>query len=179
MTGEKNKVANDEFFNTIYSQYYDFVYFTIKNILYSKVDDDITSCTQETFEKAWIKIDILKNHKNVAGWLVKTAKNVSYHFNEKYLTRQRLAGDSENMENIAKDEDFTQEIVEEALFEEYTKSNIAEKFLSRLSEKERQFYDLKFVEKLSNEKIGKILGISAHAVVVRSRRLIEKFKKDF
>jgi RNA polymerase sigma factor (sigma-70 family) len=177
---EKNKRREDEdFFNIIYEKYYINVYRKVKNILYSEIDDDITSCVQETFEKAWINAEFLKKHKNAAGWLVKTAENTAYNFNAKYLTRQKFSDDSADTESISLEEDFTQRIVEEAEFDEFLKSGIIEKFFNRLSERDRIFYDLKFRQKLSNEEIGEMLEISSHSVAVKGRRLIEKFKKEF
>ena len=73
----KRVIDNNEFFDEIYNEYYINVFNKIRDTLYTKVDDDITSCIQDTFMKAWQNIEILKEHKNVAGWLVITAKNVA------------------------------------------------------------------------------------------------------
>ena len=141
----------------------------IKNVLYSQVDDDISSCVQETYLIAWSKIEILKEHKNVAGWLVLTANNVARNFNRLYLTRQDFITYSNELENIIdeNEEDFTEKIIGEIS---------AEKILSRLSPDERKLYDLKHVIGLSNENIGKIFGITPNAVASRNKRLIQKLE---
>ena len=151
----------------IYKDYYINVYRKIKNILYSEVDDDITSCVQETYIIAWSKIDELKNHKNAAGWLVLTAQNVARNFNRLYLIRQNIIADSKDMEGIAQEDDFTEHIAGELT---------AEMILSRLSPDERKLYELRYVINLSNEDIGKILGITPKAVSERKSRLLKKLK---
>lgn len=162
--------VDDKFFTKIYTDYYNQVYAKIKRMLYSKVDDDIISCVQETYLKAWTKIKFLINHENVAKWLVTTAKNVAYDFNKEYLRKQKITKNFDNLENISDDEDFTKKIVNES---------ITESILCRLSSDERILYELGYVQNLSNDKIGEILGITANAVASRNKRLIQKLKKDF
>jgi len=171
--------VDDTFFNKIYEDYYNQVYIKIKRMLYSKVDDDITSCVQDTFMQAWIKIEFLKNYEDVVGWLIVTAAHVANNFNRKYAVRQKVINDSTEMENIADETDYAQDILETIGFEEYIKSNTFERFLTQMTENERLLYELKYKHKLSNETIGEILGISANAVASRNKRLIQKFKKDF
>jgi len=139
-------------------------------MLYSGVDDDITSCVQETYIKAWNKIEFLKKHKNVAGWLVATAKNVAMDFNKNYLLRQKFIAASDGIENIYDEKDFVEKIAGELM---------AEKILSKLSLNERKLYELKYDVGLNNEDIGKILGISPNAVASRTKRLIEKLKEFY
>ena len=175
---DKKDSDDDKFFDVIYTEYYDQVYIKIKRMLYSEVDDDITSCVQDTFKIAWIKRGLLKNHENIGGWLIVTASRVANNFNKNYKIRQNLMNDSIEMEDIADETDFADDIVETVKFEEYLKSNMAEKFINQLSEIERLLYELKHKQKLSNEEIGEISGISANAVASRNKRLIQKFKKN-
>ena len=172
-------MSDEKFFNAIYEKYYNQIYKIIKNKLYSKIDGDISSCSQDTFLKAWKNIEYLKKHENVLGWLIITVMGVTSNFNAKYRVRQKRTDDSLKMEDIADKTDFAQNIIETANFEEYLKSNIVEKFLSQLSDSERLLYELKHIKKLSNEDIGGILKISANAVVSRNKRLIAKFKKNY
>jgi RNA polymerase sigma factor (sigma-70 family) len=177
---EKNKRREDEdFFNKLYEEHYGLIYEKIKFRLYSGADDDITSCTQETFIKAWMHTEDLKKHENVTGWLVLTAKRTADNFNRLHAIHKRAVGDSTGLEDIPQQEDFTEEVVEEARFNEFLKLNTAENFINSLSESERQLYEMKFRQKLSNEKIGEILKITPNAVASRNKRLIQKFKKEF
>jgi len=168
--------SNGIYYEELYSKYEDTVYSTIKGMLYSKVGDDISSCVQDTFLIAWENIDKLRKHENVAGWLVVTAKNVARKFNKKYLEEQKWIDSSIEIKNIVQESDFTQEIEDEMVYKQYIDSKIAERFATTLSEGERRFYDL-VVQKLSNEEIGKTLGIETHAALVRKSRMIKKFKK--
>ena len=171
--------ANEKFFNEIYSENYNIVYQKVKNMIYSKVDDDITGCVQDTFLTAWDKIDTLHSHPNITGWLIVTAQNVVSKFNAKYLNRQKLTDDSIDMEDIVQENDFTQELIDDMEYQKYIESGIVEKFISQLSESERQLYELKYKQKLKNEDIAKILKITSNAVASRSKRLIQKFKKNY
>ena len=166
----KKRFGRDKFFKRIYKQYYINVLNRTKDILYSETSDDITSCVQDTFIKAWDNIELLKEHENVAGWLVVTAKNVAMDFNKKYLLRQNYIINNKILDEITDEEDFDEKIASESA---------AEKILSCLSQDERKLYDLKHVAELSNEEIGKILGITPNAVASRNKRLTEKLRKIY
>jgi len=159
--------TNTEYFDKIYAKYYDHVYRKVKSTLYTKVEDDITSCVQDTYIKAWLNIENLKNHANVKGWLIVAAGHTAGNFNKKHMIRKARTGDP-NAIDVIPDEDFTEEI--------YGKI-AAEEILSQLSEGERVLYEMKYVEKLSNQEIGAILGITANAVAARNNRLIKKLKE--
>jgi RNA polymerase sigma factor (sigma-70 family) len=165
-----NEAENNEFFNKIYYEYNEFIYRKIKNILKSKIHDDIDSCVQDTFVTAWMSIEDLRKHDNIAGWFVQTAKNIAYNFNTKCSIREKASDNSADMENIAQKNDFAQNIAEK---------DALEKFIGKLSEDEQKLYKMKFIQDLSNDKIGKNLGISSHAAVMRINRLKEKFKHEF
>ena len=171
--------SNKRFFRKIYSANYDTVYKKIKNMIYSKVEDDITGCVQDTFLIAWNKVDTLHNHPNITGWLIVTAQNLVSKFNAEYLKRQKLIDDSIDMEDIVQENDFTQELIDDMEYQKYIESGIVEKFINQLSESEQQLYELKYKQKLKNEDIAKILKIKANAVASRSKRLIQKFKKNY
>ena len=166
-------------FTTIYVKYYSPVYIKIKKRLYSKIEDDITSCVQETFIKAWRNMGDLRAHKNVGGWLIKCAEGVAGNFNKKYALRRKKSADISEIEKVEDGTDFAQDIVETAEFEKYIESHAIDKFLEQLSEDERALYGMKYMQKLSNEEIGKILGITANAVASRNKRLVQKFKKEY
>ena len=163
--GKDKERASEKFFNQIYSDHYDSIYFRVKNILYSKIADDISSCTQETFTRAWMNIESLQNHQNIAGWLVVTAKNIAQNFNSRYLTNIKNSNYSATDAETIAEENFTEKIDSEL---------VAEKILSQLSASERKLYELKHVMGLSNEDIGKIFEISPNAVASRNKRLKDK-----
>jgi RNA polymerase sigma factor (sigma-70 family) len=167
----------DVFFERIYNDYYSHIYSIIKSILFSKTDDDITSCVQEVFIIAYMKIETLYHHPNIMGWLVNTAQKYSRNFNRQYSQRKKFYNDSLDIEAMPDEKDLAQEIIEEISFEEYIKSDVVNKFLKKLSSDELKLYDLKYKQKLKNEEIGAIFGINAHAVASRNTRLINKFKK--
>ena len=74
------------------------------------------------------------------------------------------------MEEIPDEEDFSEKIAAES---------VAEKVLNHLSPSERELYELKYIAGLSNEDIGKTLGITANAVASRNKRLVEKLKEFY
>jgi len=128
--------------------------------------------------KVWANIEMLKKHEKIAGWLVVAAKHTAGNFNKKHNIRKKVMLDDVEIDEIPDNTDFTQDIAETAKFEKFIKSDIAGKFINQLSESERHFYELKYIQKLSNEEIGQILEITPNSVVVRGRRMIDKFKKE-
>ena len=163
-------MSDKEFFDEIYEKYYKFIYREVRKLLYSEVNDDITSCTQETFIKAWEKIKILKKHKNVTGWLVITAKNIVMNFNKQYQLRESNEPDPNIIEYIPGEEDITEKVSGDLM---------AEKILAHLSLDERKLYDYKYVLGYNNEEIGEILGINSNAVASRNKRLVKKLKEIY
>ena len=113
-------------------EYYNHVYIKIKRMSYSKVNDDITSCVQETFIKAWINIERLQNHENVAGWLIICAAGVVGNFNKKYNIRKKADIDTLEIEDITDEKDFAQDIVETEEFPKIQKILFINKKISFL-----------------------------------------------
>jgi len=163
-------MSDKEFFEEIYEKYHDRIYLEIWKILYSKITDDITSCLDDTFYKAWVNIKKLKKHENIAGWLIITAHNIAHNFNRKYNIRRNREVDSNIIDQLASDENFTEKIFGELE---------AEKILTRLSSKERNLYDYKYVSGYSNKAIGKILGITPSAVSDRIQKMLKRLKKIY
>jgi len=163
-------MSDGEFYTQIYDKYYKFIYREVRKLLYSEVNDDITSCAQETLLKVWEKIKILKKHKNIAGWLIITAKNIVMNFNKQYQLRESNESDLDIIEYTADENDFTEKI---------SGDSAAEKILAHLSLDERKLYDYKYVARYSNEEIGDILGINPNAAASRNKRLLKKLKEIY
>ena len=163
-------MSDKEFFDEIYEKYEKNIYKRIKNTLYFKIEEDIISCIDDTFYKAWVNIKKLRKHENIAGWLVITAKNIVMDFNKKYSIIRNHEADSNFMELIPHEEDFTEKISGEIE---------AEKILARLSKKDRNLYDFKYVTGYSNEEIGKILGITPSAVSDRIQKMLKRLKEIY
>jgi RNA polymerase sigma-70 factor (ECF subfamily) len=168
--GRKNFMSDEEFFEKIYDEYANQVYLEIQKLLYSDESDDIFTCKNDTFLKAWEKITKLKKHENIGGWLVLTAQNIAHNFNKKYNVHRNHEVGSNIIEQLTGEGDFTEKIFGELE---------AEKILACLSSKERNLYDYKYVVGYNNEEIGEMLGITPNAVVKRNKKMIEKLKKIY
>jgi len=171
--------SNQKFFEKIYSEHFEVVYIKVKNNLRSNVEDDITSCVQETFIVALNKIEELRKHENISAFLLATAKNISDNFNTKYILRCNLIDSTIEIEKIPQDIDYEEEIIEEAQYVKYLKDGVPERFINQLSKREQELYFLKYIEKRTNDDIAKILNISINAVASRTLRLKQKFKDEF
>lgn len=179
MNNNDIKKKNDEWFNEIYILYYEFVYEMLKTHLYSKVDDDVSSCTQEVFLIAYVKIDTLRIHPYIKGWLGETAIRYSKNFNRLYLIHQQYYEEIEDIdiETIPSGENVMQKVIGEMSFEENIQANEVKKHLKKLSPDELKLYHLKYEQGLSNQEIGDFFSTSAQNIATRNTRLIKKFKK--
>ncbi len=133
--------------------------------------------TQDTFLKAYQKLDELKKPQRFAGWLYVIAANrCSTWLRKKHLRTQLLA-----------DKDVAQP--EKATYSEYvlaeneritveTQRDVVKKLLAKLGESERTVMTLHYFGEMSCTEIGAFLGVSANTVKSRLHRAQQRLQKE-
>ena len=90
-----NNMTNEDFILILSQKYYKQLYLFAKQICPDKnLASDIV---QETFMVAYEKADKLKNHKNIQGWLYRTARNRMLHLLKNALPYEDLSALSETL----------------------------------------------------------------------------------
>lgn len=150
-------------FEQIYLDNYSYVYnYVFMRLLHRENAEDITS---EVFVKAMSHFDSYDPSKSSARtWLCNIARNtVTDYFRLK--ANQPHVDIEDIIEPGIEDEyDLMEDSVNRQLFS----------ILRYLSDEERDFLGLRYNQEMSNEEIGKLLGIQPKAVSERYRRLLKK-----
>ena len=133
--------------------------------------------TQDTFLKAYQKLETLKNPNQFSGWLYVIA------------TRRCLAWLRKKRMETESLEDTDIELIEEPTYsqyvaEEHTKITVDEqrevvkKLLSKLKESERTVMILHYFGEMTCEEISRFLGVSPSAIKSRLSRARQRLKKE-
>ena len=156
-------------FETIYRKYHRSVYnYIYGQILHREVTEDLTADVFVAAASNLSRFDPARG--DCAAWLFTIARNITLNYRMRASTRL---------------EECREELPENSCFE--TKSwddslrdpdNIrVKKILTRLSNEERRFLELRYVLGLSNEEVGRVVGTNAAAVSQRYHRLLVKCRK--
>ena len=166
INGKKNNSSGQEL-NDICEKYYIDIYKYCAARLDISYAEDITN---EVFELLCQKWQNLEN-KNYKSWLYKTADNFIKNFHKKHKRRieKEMYIDDSITDIFSYEQNF--EIISDEEIEKYK-----DEILKILTERERQLFDMKYIEKLSIAQIGEILHISKNNVKQRLYRLREKIK---
>ena len=170
-------LKNKAFLSKLYSENRKNILRFINSQIYSKNIDDVEDCVQEVFLVAVRKsqsVDI-ENHPNIKGWLFLIAKNIVSRFNRAYI-KANHAMDAESDINLLVEEDFTNQMIEDIIYEAVDKEKLMNDLTENLSENDKILFMMKRKGK-SNKEISVIFNISENAVASRYKRLRQKLKK--
>ena len=120
---------------------------------------------QETFLKAYNKLDSLKEREKVKSWLYSIARNVTIDFFRKNKDRS-IPLDSVIMENYARATavDYRQDVMQSEVSQEL------QKCLAALSEDDRMIVKLLYYEGFSYKEICDLLNINQNTLKSRLHR---------
>lgn len=128
--------------------------------------------TQETFLRLWK--NLLSNEKilNSRAFLFTIAKRliIDWYRKKKSISLDGILNDDENSFDISDEKDKN-------IIEIETEGRFIIEKIGELSESYRDAVYFRFIEDLSPEEIGKILGISANAASVRINRGLEELRE--
>ena len=164
-----NLLTNSErhaFFNKLYEQYYSRVlaYFRFR-VGKREVAEDLTSLV---FERALTHITELKTAEAMEAWLFRIAQNCTHD----YFRRQRP---EVSLEKLTDMEHLQQRSLEEqVLAEEERRVLLAH--VSKLPEREQEIIGLKFVARLTNRQIARVLHLPEGTVGSLLYRTLSKLR---
>lgn len=132
--------------------------------------EEADDCVQETFTLFYKKLKSGEEFGHPRAFLYRTADN--------FVNRQREKAAKELKRNVPIDE---VEIGTETEFfrrlEEIDFDAFAKELLSLLSEKEKEIYSLRYIEKMSVEEMAEKSGVSRPAMSMKLMRLRNKIKE--
>jgi len=155
-------------FEAVVNKYSKTLYWQIRRIV--TFHDDADDVLQNTFIKAWMNIDSFRNESKLSTWLTRIAINESLSFNTKQ--RQTLSIDDEEATIADKlesdpyfDGDETQAMLQDAI--------------SRLPDKQRAVFTLKYFQEMKYEEMSEIFGTSVGALKTSYHLAVKKIEEYF
>lgn len=148
-------------------------YLIIFKYCYKRLNDkeDAEDATQDTFMIFNQKGHII-DKEHVAAWLFATAHNIILReYKKRYLNKENVCPFDEEMEALS----HKVRTIEDDMVNYYTERYIDEIY-SRLSDKEKEFFDLFSDCTLKTGQIAQMMGMDPHACSMRKKRLKEKCK---
>ena len=133
--------------------------------------------TQETFLKAYQRLNTLKKPDMFAGWLYVIAnRQCLAWFRQKRLHKQTL----ENIDTPGANSDaYSRHIVEEhAKTAEQEQQDVVKKLLETLKESDRTVITLHYFAEMTCEQMSEFLGVSANTIKSRLRRARNRLKQE-
>lgn len=165
LTRLKNEETRHEAFEELVRTYTPQLYSQIRRmVLYHDDADDVL---QNTFMKAWLAMDNFRGDAQLSTWLYRIAMNESLTFLQKQ--RESLSLDAEEChvaERLEADKYFDGDEAETQL----------QAAISKLPDKQRIVFNLRYFEDLSYEEISHILDTSVGALKASYHFATQKLK---
>ncbi len=144
---------------------------TILKILSSQFQYLLEDCESEVALIAVRRGAELLSHPNPTGWFVVAAKYVANNAYRKEMKRvSNLSSDSEIQIKVQDDP------LESVLFDDWIQNGVPDKLLSRLAPREREIYDMIFVQDMTTVEIAKQLCISESTVRNIKKNVLDRIK---
>lgn len=157
---EQNRMIEDWY----HLHYTDLYHYAVRKLHNPEQTND---CIQEVFRIAAEKADVLKNHKNVGGWLMQTLKHQIAMYYRSEAAKQKL------FRRIAERDDAHLILVDN-LISDSEINGMKESILEGLTDRERQLYILFYKRGLQIKQIAAYENTTEAAVKMRLLRLRNK-----
>ncbi|MBQ3002132.1 MAG: sigma-70 family RNA polymerase sigma factor [Clostridia bacterium] len=143
------------------------------DILHPDFSYMIEDCESEVMMIAVEHAHELLSHTAPTGWFIVTTRNVAHAARRKEIKRIQNDTSAEGVDlTIAEDP------LENILYKEWIKNGVVDQLLSRLTPREREVYDLAFVEGKSTKDIAGQLHIRESTVRNIRKNIMDKIKRD-
>ena len=126
--------------------------------------------TQETFVKVWKNLARFREGENFKTWIFAIARNSAFDWlrKRKHIPFSVLESDDFSFADIIRDD----EALPDEVFERREMGTYAEELLAKLSPENRDILLLHYVDEMTFDEIGKLLGASLNTVKSRHRRAL-------
>ena len=165
----KNPDTCRKAFEEVIAHYTEPLYWHIRKLVISH--DDANDILQNTFLKAWSNIEYFRGDAKLSTWLFKIATNESLTFLAKERVRANvdIEDDSYLIENIQADEWFDSDELQANL----------QKAISKLPEKQRLIFNMRYFDEMKYEDISDILGTTVGALKASYHHAVKKIESFF
>ncbi|MCH5238598.1 MAG: sigma-70 family RNA polymerase sigma factor [Muribaculaceae bacterium] len=153
-------------FETLLHYYSEPVYWQIRRMVLNH--DDANDVVQNVFIKAWNNLHNFRGDAKLSTWLFKIAVNESINFinKEKHRAQTSTDGDEESsvLKNLEADEYFDGDALQLQL----------QDAISKLPEKQRLVFNMRYYDEMKYEEISEVLGTSVGALKASYHHAVKK-----
>ncbi|MCR5434029.1 MAG: RNA polymerase sigma factor [Bacteroidaceae bacterium] len=158
----------EQAFTTIVREYQEPLYRQIRRIVL--YHDDANDVLQNTFLKAWSAIDSFRGESKMITWLFRIATNEALNYLEKENNSTRM---SEVEGSVAS------QLQSDPYFDGDETELQLQEAVSKLPEKQRLVFNMKYFQELKYEEISQILGTSVGALKTSYHIAVQKITSFF
>lgn len=159
----------EQAFNQIVETYTERLYWHIRRFLCSH--DDANDLIQDIFLKVWAALPSFRGEAQLYTWLYRIATNEVLNFLRRQKIRAMISLDSAS--NI-----LARKIDEDPYFNGNELQKELHKAMSRLPEKQRIVFGLRYFDEMKYEEISKITGTSVGALKASYHHAYNKIRKE-
>lgn len=159
----------EQAFNQIVETYTERLYWHIRRFLCSH--DDANDLIQDIFLKVWAALPSFRGEAQLYTWLYRIATNEVLNFLRRQKIRAMISLDSAS--NI-----LARKIDEDPYFNGNELQKELHKAMSRLPEKQRIVFGLRYFDEMKYEDISKITGTSVGALKASYHHAYNKIRKE-
>lgn len=163
-----NQETKNAAFSIIVKKYSKKLYFHIRRLVIDHQDAD--DLLQDTFVKAFTKIETFRSEAALYTWLYRIATNTSLNFlsiKKRYYTFSAISYEDTLADKIEGDQYFDGDSLQKEL----------QKAILKLPEKQRLIFNMKYYDDLKYEEISEILGTSVGALKASYHHAVVKIEK--
>lgn len=162
----QNEKTASQAFSTLLGVYSEPVYWQIRRMVGSH--DDANDIVQNVFIKAWTNLQNFRGDAKLSTWLFKIAVNESINFLNKEKRRVPTTGEDEEdsslLRNLEADDYFDGDALQKEL-------QVA---ISKLPEKQRLVFNMRYYDEMKYEEMSEILGTSVGALKASYHHAVKK-----
>ena len=153
-------------FEIIVREYQVYLYWQVRRMVMSHSDaDDII---QNTFLKAWTALDTFRGDSKIVTWLYRIAVNETLSF----LDRQKKNG-------IHTDMSVAESLTGDPYFDGDKAQAQLQEAISRLPDKQRLIFNMKYFQEMKYDDISEVLGTSIGALKASYHIAVKKISQFF
>ena len=164
----KTQSTQREAFEKVVNLYSERLYWQIRRMVLSH--DDTNDILQNTFLKAWNGIDSFRSEAKLSTWLYRIAMNESLSFIQRRKKEVTIDDPEINLkETLMSDEYFDGDETDIML----------QQAISKLPEKQRLVFNMKYFQEMKYEEISEILTTSVGALKASYHLAVKKIEDFF
>lgn len=163
----KNSDTQEIAFNKLLSDYKERLYWHVRKIVIDH--DDANDVLQNTFIKVFDNINTFKQNSSIYTWMFRIATNESLNYINKKAKKIGISNEewiAEKSDKLKSDPYFDGDEAELKL----------QKAISKLPEKQRIVFNMRYFEEMKYEKISEILGTSEGGLKASYHHAVKKIK---